>query len=111
MEIHLDSDIFDIVDCNKKTVEARLNDEKRRKLKKGDKSVFLRRPDDIDKREAIIEDLEYYNDFEEMVKHYSINELYLPNYTKEDFLKLLERFYTKLDEEKYGVVAIKFRKI
>ena len=31
-------------------------------------------------------------------------------FTKEEFLKLLERFYSMEEQEKYGVVAILFRK-
>ena len=50
MIVHLDSDIFDIVDNGSKNVEIRLNDEKRRQLNVGDTLVFLRRPDDIDSK-------------------------------------------------------------
>ena len=76
MKIHLDSDIFDIVENGTKTVEARVNDEKRRKLKPGDKIIFLRRPDEIDIIEAEVKELKYYSNFKEMVNYYNISELY-----------------------------------
>ena len=60
MIIHLDEDIFEIVKNETKIVEARVNDEKRRKLKIGDKITFLKRPDDIQKIDAMIKDLKYY---------------------------------------------------
>lgn len=111
MIIHLDSDIFDIVLNGTKNIECRLNDEKRRKLKIGDKLTFLKRPDDKEQIDVIIEDLKYYKNFNEMIKNYNIEQLYLKNYTKEEFIKILERFYSKEEQDKYGVVAIKFKKM
>ena len=110
MTIHLDEDIFDVVKYEIKNVEVRVNDEKRRKLKIGDKITFLKRPDDIESIFAIIEDLVYYKDFKDLVKDYNMEELYLKEYSKEDFLTLLKRFYSDDEINKYGVVAIKFKK-
>lgn len=111
MYAHLDSDIFDVVVNGTKHIEARINDEKRRNLHVGDKLIFLRRPDEVDRVETIIEDLVYYDSFKDMVQDYSIDELYLAGYSKEDYLNLLRRFYTDMDQQKYGVVAIKFKKL
>lgn len=111
MYVHLDSDIFEVVDKGIKCVEARVNDEKRRKLNIGDKLIFLKRPDEIDRIDAVVEDLAYYKDFSEMVNYYTMDELYLGEYSKEDFINLLKRFYTDEEQEKYGVVAIKFKKL
>ena len=110
MKIHLDSDIFDIVENGTKTVEARVNDEKRRKLKPGDKIIFLRRPDEIDIIEAEVKELKYYSNFKEMVNYYNISELYDSKSSKEEFVELLKRFYSIEEQEKYGVVAIRFEK-
>ena len=109
MIIHLDEDIFRVVKYGFKNIEVRVNDEKRRKLKIGDKITFLKRPDESEKLDAIVLDLVYYKDFKELVKEYKIDELYLKDYTKEDFLKLLKRFYTDEEIDQYGVVAIKFK--
>lgn len=111
MIIHLDEDIFEVVRSQTKNVEVRVNDEKRRKLKIGDKIVFLKRPDEKEKIEAIIENLTYYTDFNELVKDYTIEEIYIEGYTKEEFLNLLKRFYSDEEINKYGTVAIKFKKI
>ena len=111
MIIHLDADVFETVDKGFKNVEGRVNDEKRQKLKIGDKLVFLKRPDEIEKIEAIVEDLIYYKDFQEMIKDYSMKEIYLEDYSKDYYIELIKRFYSDEEINKYGVVAIKFKKI
>jgi ASC-1-like (ASCH) protein len=111
MNIHLDEDIFEVVKSETKTVEVRVNDEKRRKLQVGDKITFLKRPDDIERIDAVIERLSYYDNFETLVDNYTIEEIYLKGYTKEYFLDLLKRFYSDEEVNKYGVVAITFKKI
>lgn len=110
MIVHLDEDIFEVVQKGIKNVEVRVNDEKRRKLHIGDKLIFLKRPLEIEKINAVVKRLDYYQNFDELVKHYDMDRLYLDSYTKEDFIKLLGRFYSKDEIEKYGVVAIIFRK-
>ncbi len=110
MTIHLDEDVFKVVKYGTKNIEVRVNDEKRRKLKIGDTITFLKRPDDKESISAIIEDLVYYKDFKDLVKDYNMEELYLKEYSKEDFLTLLKRFYSDDEINKYGVVAIKFKK-
>ena len=109
MIVHLDEDIFENVKHGTKNVEVRVNDEKRRKLKVGDKITFLKRPDDIESIDAIVEDLKYYNNFNELVKDYKIEELYSEGFSKEEFLDLLKRFYSDDEINKYGTVAIKFK--
>lgn len=111
MIVHLDEDIFEVVKNGTKCIEGRVNDEKRRNLKIGDKLVFLKRPDDIEKIEALVENLNYYTDFKELIKDYNIEDVYLKGYTKDDYINLLKRFYNDEEIKKYGVVAIKFKKI
>lgn len=110
MKFHLHSDVFDIVKNGKKDIEVRLNDEKRRGLNVGDTLIFLKRPDDLEEIKAKVVDLNYYDNFDELVNHYDMERLYLSNYSKEDYLKEMERFYTLDEQKKYGVVAIVFSK-
>lgn len=109
MEIHLDSDIFDIVKNNSKNVEVRVNDLKRRKLKVGDTLIFLKRPNGDEKIKGTITNLVYFNDFSEVVNNYPMKRIYLDNYDKNDFVKLLGRFYSDEEVKEYGVVAIEFK--
>ena len=110
-ECHLDEDVFEVVKLGKKNVEVRVNDEKRRRMKIGDEIVFFKRPDNIEKIVAKIDKLNVFNNFNELVKEYEMERLYLDTFTKDDYIKLLGRFYSDDDQEKYGVVAIEFEVI
>lgn len=108
MIVHLDSDIFDIVSNGIKNVEVRVNDEKRRKLNIGDTLIFLKRPDEVESLKGTVTNLVYFDNFSEVVDNYPMKRIYLENTTKEDYLTLIDRFYTKDEIEEYGVVAIEF---
>lgn len=108
MIVHLDEDIFRLVKAGIKDVEARVNDAKRRKLKVGDKLIFLKRPNEDEKIEKIVKKLDYYNNFSELVEHYQMKRLYLEDCNKEEYLQLMSRFYSAEEQEKDGVVAITF---
>lgn len=108
MKIHLDSDIFDIVKKGTKDIEVRLNDEKRKNLQIGDTLIFLKRPLEDESIIKKVKALEYYNSFDELVGHYKMKRIYLEGCSKENYLKLMGRFYTKEEQDKYGVVAIIF---
>lgn len=110
MIVHLHSDVFEIVKNGIKDVEVRVNDEKRRKLNVGDSLVFLKRPLEDEMIRVKVKSLEYYDNFKELVNHYDMKRIYLEGYTKEMYLNEMERFYTKDEQKKYGVVAIIFEK-
>lgn len=110
MKVHLHPDVFEIVRMGKKDVEVRINDEKRRKLKVGDTLVFLKRPNDDEEIRAKVIGLEYYDFFDTLVDNYDMERIYLSGYTKDEYLDEMKRFYTKEEQEEYGVVAIIFSK-
>ena len=93
-----------------KDVEIRVNDEKRQKLKVGDKLIFLKRPDEIEKIEAIVTKLVYFKSFTEVLDYYKMEKIYLKETTRDEYLNLMRKFYSDEDVEKYGVVAIEFDK-
>lgn len=110
MKVHLHPDVFEIVRMGKKDIEVRVNDEKRRQLKVGDTLVFLKRPNDDEEIRAKVTGLEYYDFFDTLVDNYDMERIYLSNYTKDEYLEEMKRFYTREEQEKYGVVAIIFSK-
>ena len=110
-ECHLDADVFEVVKKGIKNVEVRVNDEKRRKMKVGDEIIFLKRPLEQEKIITKIIGLKTFDNFNELVKEYSIERLYLNTYSKEEFVKLLGRFYSEEEQNKFGVVAIEFEVI
>ena len=92
-----------------KTIELRLNDEKRSLLKVGDEIEFTNR-DTNEKLSVDIINLYKYPSFKELYKHfnkiemgYSINEEANP--------KDMENYYSKEEQEKYGVLGIKIKKL
>lgn len=110
-ECHLDEDVFEVVRLGIKNVEVRVNDLKRRKMKIGDEIIFLKRPLEEEKIITKITGLKVYDNFNELVKDYDIERLYLKEFSKKDFINLLERFYSMEEQENFGVVAIEFEVI
>ena len=105
----LNNEPFNLIKNGTKTVELRLNDEKRKLLTVGDYIEFTNR---VTNEKLLVEviDLFKYNSFEELYKHfnkiemgYSINEEANP--------KDMENYYSKEEQEKYGVLGIKIKKL
>ena len=110
MTVHLHKEVFDIVEAGIKDVEIRLNDEKRRKLKVGDKLIFISRGNYTDQITAIVKKLVYFKDFVEVTKYYEMKKIYLEDTSLDEYLELMNKFYSKEEQEKYGVIAIEFEK-
>ncbi len=108
-EMKLNNEPFECIKNGTKTIELRLNDEKRKLLTVGDYIEFTNR---VTSEKLLVEviDLFKYNSFEELYKHfnkiemgYSINEEANP--------KDMENYYSKEEQEKYGVLGIKIKKL
>lgn len=108
--MHLESEIFDLVNDNIKDIEVRINDEKRRKLKIGDIITIINRGNN-ESIDVKIVNLEYFSSFNDCINNYDLKRLYNDKITSDEFLNLLYRFYTKEEEKEYGVVAIIFTKM
>lgn len=108
-KMHLNAEWYELIEAGKKTIEYRLNDEKRRLIKIGDTITFLKRPEEVEEIQAIVEDLIYYPDLLEM---------YTATFDR-DFKDFYESpqavvddttYYSNADVQKYGCVAIYFKK-
>ena len=108
-EMKLNNEPFECIKNGTKTIELRLNDEKRKLLTVGDYIEFTNR---VINEKLLVEviDLFKYNSFEELYKHfnkiemgYSINEEANP--------KDMKNYYSKEEQEKYGVLGIKIKKL
>ena len=97
-EMKLNNEPFECIKNGTKTIELRLNDEKRKLLTVGDYIEFTNR---VTNEKLLVEviDLFKYNSFEELYKHfnkiemgYSINEEANP--------KDMENYYSKEEQEK-----------
>ncbi|MBR2998061.1 MAG: ASCH domain-containing protein [Bacilli bacterium] len=106
-EMKLQPEYYDYILNGTKRIEIRLFDEKRQKIKIGDTIKFLKEPELNESFEVKVVDLLRYNSFEEMFNYYDISVLADNSMTKEELLSVLEQFYTKEEQEKYGVLGIK----
>lgn len=102
-EMRLDPDIFEQIENGNKTIEYRLYDEKRRKIKVGDKIEFKKRPDF---KEIILVQVT------EIFTEKTFENLFRKFYSDEDKIKesasYMNRFYSSEKVDEYGVIAIKF---
>ena len=100
---------FEMIRSGKKTIELRLNDEKRRCIQIGDEIIFQKEPELIYEIYTEIIGLKINKSFKELINTLDISQYSDKNETKEKFLKDLYKFYTKEKEEKYGVVGIEIK--
>lgn len=102
---------FEYMKNGTKEIEIRLNDEKRKKLKIGDEIIFQREPELKEELYTTVEKLLIEKSFEDAIMNLEIQQYADQKETSENFLKDLYKFYTKEQENKYGVIAIKVRKV
>lgn len=100
---------YERIDAGTKTVELRLYDEKRQLLKINDYIEFTNRKNQK-KLLVIIEELKIYKDFAELYKNYDKVSM---GYDEEEVANPedMKEYYSAKDQEKYGVIAIKIKKI
>ena len=105
MNLYLNA--FELINNNTKTVEIRLNDKKRQKIKEGDLVVFTNKET---KEEIIVEviGLRKFNTFNELYSSYEKTSL---GYKKDEIADPNDMllYYSKEQVEKYGVLAIEIK--
>ena len=106
-EMKLQPEYFNFILNGTKRIEIRLYDEKRQQIKIGDTIKFLKEPELKESFNARVVGLLRYNSFEEMFKDFDISILSDKSMTKEELISVLEQFYTKDKQEKYGVLGIR----
>ena len=92
-----------------KRTEIRLNDEKRKNIKIGDEILFKKEPELKEEISTQIVNLIVKRNFKELIRNLDVSEYSDKSESEEKFLKDLYRFYTKDQEEKYGVVGIQIK--
>ncbi len=107
---NLNKESFEKVRNNVKTIEMRLNDEKRRKLKIGDNIVFVNRENENEIIPVTVTALHIFSSFKELYASLPLSKC---GYTAEniknaDSRDMLE-YYSRREEKKFGVVGIEFK--
>lgn len=107
--MHLQKEPFEKIKKRKKTIEMRLNDEKRSELKKDDIIVFIKKnTNNIEYIKAKVIALHKYKNFEELYSHFDKEKL---GYSKNQEANPsdMNKYYSKSDIEKYGVLGIEIK--
>ena len=93
---------FERIKNGTKTIEFRLYDEKRQKIKVGDQIEFSKLPDLQEKLVVKVVQLYREDTFENLFKKLYINEDEIKKKTKSMY-----QYYSPEEEKKYGVIGIK----
>lgn len=110
-KIKLQPQYYNYILNGTKRIEIRLYDEKRQQIKIGDTIIFLKEPDLNESFKAKVTGLLRYNSFEDMFKDFDTSILSDKSMTKKDLINVLEQFYTKEKQKKYGVLGIRIELI
>lgn len=108
-EMKLNNDPFKNIKNGTKTIELRLNDEKRQLLKIKDLIEFTNR-ETLEQMLVEIKNLYHYPSFEELYKHFDKVAMGY-NEDEEANPKDMEEYYPKEEQEKYGVLGIEIKKV
>lgn len=95
---------FERIRNGSKVVEIRINDEKRQKVKIGDKIVFSKLPDLKEKLEVEVIDLYRAENFKDLFEKLGVKEAEIKNK-----IEAMYSIYSKEEEKEYGVIGIKIK--
>ena len=90
-----------------KTIEMRLNDEKRSKIKIDDTIEFTNIITS-EKLDVLVTNLYYFDSFEDLYKKFEKKDLGYQEYETATY-KDMEKYYSKEKQKEYGVVGIKIK--
>lgn len=101
----LNPEYYNLVANGEKTIEVRLLDEKRQKLREGDYLAFTNTSNgDITVTQIV--SLAKFKDFNSCITNTGTKKVGFNGSSIEDTVKVYNSIYPKVDEEKYGVLAI-----
>lgn len=105
-EMHLRETPFNEIKNGTKMVEIRLNDEKRKNIKKGDEICFKLNEEKIN---VEVIDVFYFSSFAELFASPLRDRCGAIRLTKEECIAQMAEYYSVEDEKKYGVLAIEIK--
>ncbi|MDE6294234.1 MAG: ASCH domain-containing protein [Clostridiales bacterium] len=109
--MNLASEPFRLVESGKKTVEVRLYDDKRKKIKRHDKIVFMFCDYVKNMLTTRVTGIKRFNTFAELMQSDLFDKTGLQGYTPESAAEAMYKYYTPEQEKKYGVLAIEIELI
>ncbi|WP_255368043.1 ASCH domain-containing protein [Psychrobacillus sp. OK032] len=96
---------FKAIKEGKKTVEVRLYDENRRKIKVGDTIQFIRVPEQNETLKVQVKDLRKYNTFEEMYENIPFQDFACEGWSMKVMVEGTYEIYTPEQEKQWGTLA------
>lgn len=102
--MRLNNKPFELIKSGLKTIELRLNDEKRQLINKGDIIIFTNRVTSEQLKTRVIGLLKFAN-FEELYQYFNKVDLGY-GFDEDANPSDMELYYSKEEQDKYGVVAI-----
>ena len=100
---------YNLLKSGEKTIELRLFDEKRQKIKIGDEILFSDSSNQDDNFKATVLNLHRAESFTELCKIITPGQAGFSS--EEELIKVLEEFYTPSAQKKFGVVGIEIKKV
>src|SRR5690625_177315 len=97
---------FQAIKVGKKTVEVRLYDEKRRKIKAGDTIEFIKVPQQDEILTVRVTDLRSYDTFEAMYNDIPLKDFDCEDWTMKEMIGGTYEIYTPEQEKEWGTLAI-----
>ena len=105
--MNLNPQPFSMIAEGKKTIELRLWDEKRRQISAGDILVFTNTADPSAMLQCKVKKLHIFPDFAELYRSLPLLECgYLPEELETAAPEDMDVYYSKAQQQKYGVVGI-----
>ena len=100
-EMGLNKRPYEEIRAGKKTIELRLNDEKRQRVAVGDTVVFFREPDRLESLTVTITERLVYPSFEALFDN-------LDDKLTGSTGKVRPEYYTEAQEQQYGALGLRF---
>ena len=101
---------FEAVRNNRKTIEIRLNDEKRQSIKIGDTIVFTNIESPEKKMKVKVLEKRVFDTFQQLFNYYDNDELgYSDNVSLAQKVASIYKIYNQNDELNHGVIALKIK--
>lgn len=108
-EMRLQPEEFDNIKMDKKIMEVRLNDEKRKKISPGDIIKFYKLSGASESITVEVEKIHVFFSFKDLYSKFSSSFFGYDNMNLDEILKRIYSIYSHEQEEKYGVILIMFK--
>jgi len=106
-QMHLNQKPFQAIKAGKQTIEVRLCDEKRSRIKTGDTIVFESRQDASERITVEVIELLKFASFRELYSNMDLADWNAADYTVDQAVECISKYYSPEDEKKFGALGIR----